>query len=265
MLVCSTDAPLSLFGGTDDLVAALLGVKNIRHRKAFLELSRITPKSLDGSELSARLFSLVSANWQSCLAATNRLPSRENWRWWEPKADISPHNSSPEVTLERAAIAAALRHGRVDWANQVPIASGLIAGTGDRRRAIDLVHQRGNGAFDFIELKIASDNPLYAAIEILQYGLIWLLSREYRHNLGYDGKELLEASSVRLSVLAPKEYYGGFDLSWLSNGVSEGLHAIGKSRGVSLSFVFEALPEWFRWPGAAPSEILSALDGRCEW
>jgi hypothetical protein len=261
----SANARLSLFAGADDLAAGMLGIRNIRHRGSFLTLGRTAPTGFDGSVLVARLFSLISENWRVCLAAANHLPSRENWRWYEPKCDISSRNTSPEVTLERAVVAVARQQGRTDWSNQVPIASGLIAGAGDRRRAIDLVRQRGAGSFDFIELKIASDNPIYAALEILQYGLVWLLSRQHRHHLGYAGKTLIEAGSIRLSVLAPREYYRGTDLSWLSGGLSDGLNAVGRSRGVSLSFGFEAFPEWFRWPGVAALETLSAVDSRSAW
>jgi hypothetical protein len=55
--------------------------------------------------------------------------------------------------------------------------SGLIAGVADGRRAIDLVHQCGRRHFELIEIKIASDKPLYAAVEIIGYGCIGLLAR----------------------------------------------------------------------------------------
>lgn len=257
--------PLSIFGGVEELVADIFGISSFRHWSAVLQLGKCQPASFDGVAFVAELFSLVSANWSCCLAALERPPSQENWRWFDPKCAISPVNESPEVTLERVAVSTALAQGRLDWSNQIPIASGLIAGPGDRRRAVDLVHQRGKGAFDFVELKVGSDNPLFAAIEILQYGLVWLLSKQHRDILGYGGKTLIQAADIRLSVLAPAAYYRDLNLSWLASGLTEGLGAVGRQIGeVYLSFTFESFPRWFSWPGAHPSTVLPALDGRIE-
>jgi hypothetical protein len=167
MSAISADLSLSLFGGVDELVSNYFKIKSCRHWSALFELHRRGPSGFDGSAFVRNLLSQVSANWDRCLAVLQRDPSTENWRWYDPKLRISPKNISPEVTLERAAVNGAAVQGRQDWSNQIPIASGLISGAKDRRRAIDLVHQRGPEAFDFLELKIGSDNPLYAAIEIL--------------------------------------------------------------------------------------------------
>ncbi|MBT5266113.1 MAG: hypothetical protein HOL85_14850 [Rhodospirillaceae bacterium] len=257
------DAPVSLFGGVDRLVTDYLGIANHRHWSAVLALCDAPPATFDGALLVKHMFSTVSANWLGCLEALERPPSRQNWRWFDPKPDISPHNTSPEVTLERALIAAALVQGRRDWSNQVPIASGM-AGSGDRRRAIDLVHERGPGTFDFVELKIASDNPLFAAIEILEYGLVWLLSRQHRASLGYVGRPPIEATEVRLSVLAPSAYYRELDLSWLADGLDVGLRELGKREGgVNLAFAFEAFPPRFSWPAEySDAALCGLLDGR---
>ena len=254
---------VSLFGGTDRLVADFLGVASHRHWSAVLSRCSAPPETFDGPMLVEQMFSKISANWHDCLEALKRPPSRQNWRWFDPKPDISPRNKSPEVTLERAVITAALAQGRLDWSNQVPIASGM-SGSGDRRRAIDLVHQRGSGKFDFVELKIASDNPLFAAIEILEYGLVWLLSRCHRASLGYDGRPLVEATDVRLSVLAPAAYYRELDLSWLADGLNMGLHTLGEREGsVKLAFTFEAFPPRFSWPAEySDAALCKLLDNR---
>lgn len=183
---------LSLFEGVDSLAADFLGIANIRHWSSVLKLSRSPPACFDGPALVSDLFSQVSANWNKCLAALESQPSRQNWRWLDPKCDFSAKNFSAETTLERAVVSAAKAQNRTDWSNQIPIASGIIAGGGDRRRAIDLAHLRGADAFDFIELKVGSDNPLYAAIEILKYGFVWLLSRKHRDVLGYSDRLLIQ-------------------------------------------------------------------------
>ncbi len=212
MMTAEGAASLSLFGGVDERAADLLQVASIKHRSAIQRLSRTPPAPFDGAGLVRGLFEVVAEKWLQCVEALAGVPSRENWRWFDPKCDHAAHNSSPEVTLERALVSAARSQGRDDWSNQVPIASGMIAGGGDRRRAIDLVHRRGPDAFDFVELKVRSDNPLYAAVEVLKYGFVWLLSREHRALLGYRGKAVVEASDVRLSVLAPHSYYDGLTL-----------------------------------------------------
>ena len=255
--------PLSLFGSVDRLAADYLRITSIKHWSAVQKLSSAPPLLFDGSRLVRDLFDEVAGHWTRCIAALDRPPSRENWRWFDPKWQYAPHNLSPEVTLERAIVAAARSENREDWSNQVPIASGVITGGGDRRRAIDLVHRRGPEAFDFVELKVGSDNPLYAAVEILKYGFIWLLSREHREHLGYKDKCLVRASDVQLSVLAPHSYYEGLNLGWLAEGLTEGLRILGiESQGIHLSFAFEAFPISFVWPGSEPMAALSALDRR---
>lgn len=103
--------------------------------------------------------------------------------------------------------------GLEGWANHVPSASGLMGNPwADKQRAIDLVGHRDGEAYDFIELKVVrkktSDTPLHAAIEILIHGALYVFSRLYIEELGYDrreeeGKELLQATKVNLCVLAP--------------------------------------------------------------
>lgn len=265
MLTAEIAAPLSLFDGVDRLAANHLQIASIKHRSAIQRLSLTPPAPFNGERLVRDMFELVAANWLRCVNALGRPPSLENWRWFDPKCEHAAHNSSPEVTLERAIVSAARSQGRKDWSNQIPVASGMIAGGGDGRRAIDLVHRRGPSAFDFVELKVGSDNPLYAAVEILRYGFVWLLSREHRAQLGYDGKPLVEASDVRLSVLAPHPYYDGLSLDWLEAGLSQGLRSLGTERQeVRLSFAFEAFPKSFVWPDPDPKAALAALDRRAQ-
>jgi len=267
MCSCQVAPPLSLFEGVDRLATDYFGITSIGHWSAMLKLGKAPPAAFDGPAFVSKLFSQVSANWNGCLAALaalDHLPSRENWRWFDPKYECSDHNRSAEVTLERNIVKAARSQNRMDWSNQVPVASGVIKG-GDRKRAIDLVHQRGPSAFDFVELKVESNNPLYAAVEILQYGFVWLLSRLSQDALGYGGRPLIQASDVQLSVLAPQAYYRDLNLRWLSVGLSEGLQTLGeRNGGVRLSFAFEAFAHSFAWPVPRPdpATVLSALDGR---
>lgn len=257
------DAPLSLFGGMDSIVAGWLDITSYRHRSALIGLSEHPPEQFDGVAFVETAFRHILQNWRQCLAAMTHNPSNENWRWFNPKLGISPQNQSPEVTLERLIVNLTRHVGREDWSNQVPVGSGLIKGGGDRRRAVDLVRRVDDNAFELIELKIESDNALYAGIEILQYGIIWLLSREHRKFLGYSDKPLLDASTVKLVVLAPANYYAGLKLSWFEDGLNRGLKSLGRQYGnCDLSFAYQAFPSWFSWPGTDSAKVIKALEQR---
>ena len=136
-------------------------------------------------------------------------------------------------------VGAALAIGREDWSNQVPVASGLVGPNAERRRAIDLVHRVGPRRFEFIELKIASDTPLYAAIEIIAYTCIWLQARAEG---GRPATPLLDADHIDVIVLAPEAYYRPFALEALQRQLDDELRALGDQHGVALSFAFQTLP-----------------------
>lgn len=161
--------PASLVDGVDTLVAKKLGVTNLRHRSALRKLPAMLPDDLVNA-----IADRVTYNWATSGAAERVGLSRENWRWRAPQLGVNTANSSAEVMLERAIVNSDDRSGRRQWANQIPVASGLVIGAGDRRRAIDLVCECAHGHFEFIELKIASDTPLYAAVEIISYAAVWL-------------------------------------------------------------------------------------------
>lgn len=148
--------------------------------------------------------------------------SKENWREGhsaiQEADELEALENSPEVLLERK-IAQALKktytHQDSPWWNQMPIASGLVASAADRRRAIDLVHRHDSDRkqYDFVELKIDSDTPLFALTEILRYGLVYLVLRHNRAWLTVDSREqpVFSAEKIGLRVLAPQEYFKGYE------------------------------------------------------
>jgi hypothetical protein len=254
----------SLVAGTDAIVHRVLGIKNLRHRSSLDRLSANWPAVETMTSMVEQLFAQVSTNWDIGRGASPRQPSSQNWRWGRPVTTIAAQNRSPEVVLERAIARACGASGRTDWCNQIPVASGVIDSSTHKRSAIDLVHQEGVGAFDFVELKIHSDTPLLAAIEIVQYGLIWLLSRRDRVLCGYRECVLRDASTIRLCVLGPSSYYGDRDLSPLANALSAGLHTIGAAQGgVALSFAFQEFSDvLLRTHGYSDDEALAVIDTR---
>lgn len=238
--------------GVERNVCDALGIVNTRHVSALHRLE--VPRDLDLVEV---IFRTVSGNYERGNAAANRNRSQENWRWHRPQPQIAAHNTSPEVGLERAIVNACARKGRTDWSNQIPVASGLITGAADGRRAIDLVRQCSERHFELIELKIASDTPLYAAVEIVGYGCIWLLARAHPPTLT---TAILEADHIDLRVLAPSAYYARYDLAELEAALDHRCRALGHARGVTMSFAFLTLDERLAGPLPADDDIfLGAL------
>ena len=246
--------PSSLLDGVETAACDALGISRLRHRSALRSL-RLT----SGIDLADLVYRVVSANWHAGRAAENKDRSSQNWRW-ALQPQIGAGNRSPEVMLERRIASACMRSGRVDWANQIPVASGLIPGAADGRRAIDLVHRSGERCFQFVELKIASDTPLYAAVELLGYASAWLLARA---DPPARSTVLLEAEHVDLRVLAPAQYYAPFDLLQLEASLNRGVSLLGERCGVGLSFGYEVLPrELLHPPLPDDSTLLEVLSTR---
>ena len=190
-----------------------------RHKPAWQQVGGKPMDSMDGYRLIAELLGIIERNWQDARTGHGKAPSKENWRL-VPLPEISKNNTSAEVTLERAMVALS----PADWANQVPTSSGLCGSAQDKRRAIDLVYKNGFKEYTFFELKIASDTPLFAAMEILIYGILYMFTRQHIEELGYDNGEkvLLGAQTIHLRTLAPRKYYGGVDLTWLDKAINVG-------------------------------------------
>jgi hypothetical protein len=256
---CIADAPTSLLDGVEAAVCGALAIRSLKHRSALLELCR---REAFPPGAVAAAYDVIAENWRRCAAAGVGSRSAENWRWRVPQLQIGSANASPEVRLERALIGACERAGRADWANQVPVASGIAGASRERRRAIDLVHEKVPGRFELIELKVASDTPLYAAFEIVGHVCIWLLSRA-----GPDApkSQLLSADAIEAKVLAPAPFYARYDqegLRRLAVLLDSELSALGAADGVPLGFgfeTFEPLAAQAPWTDAA---MLALLDQR---
>jgi hypothetical protein len=200
-------------------------------------------------------YSRIARNWRRCREAGIGSPSAENWRWHKPQPERNGDNPSKEVRLERAL----MRLKRPDWSNQVPVASGIAGTNAERRRAIDLVHQRGPEHFELIELKVASDTPLYAAFEIIGYTCIWLLSRL---DPPVPNNPLLTAKAIDAVVLAPTAFYAPYQLETLRQQLDDDLQRLGRDHDVALSFRFEAFPDCLANPPWTDEQLAHLLDSR---
>jgi hypothetical protein len=249
-----SNTPTSLFLGFEAAACAALRIPKLSHRSALLAFSArgdIPPGVVRAA------YAQIEANWNACVTPATLAASRQNWRWREPQLFISGHNTSPEVVLERAIVNACERQGRADWSNQVPVASGVAGASAERRRAIDLVHEKGPGHFEFIELKVGSDTPLSAALEIIGYLCVWLLTRK----AGVAGP-LLSATKVEAIVLAPESYYARFNLKRIQARLDQELAALGEAHGVELSFAFEAFSDTLAQLPITDQAVAMLLDRR---
>lgn len=196
-----------------------------------------------GMNLVRSLDQRIFDNW-------NGTPSNgiENWRF-EKQEHLGDNNNGPEVTLERTIT----KVTDCNWANQVPTASGVVETA--TAHNVDLIHRCGSH-YSFVELKVNADTPLFAAFEILQYGLVFAFFRNNVQRLGYLGfpperLQILRADAVHLRVLAPALYYRPEWLEWLrpfENALNTELQGFSTDvLGIPMDFGFEAFPDQFNW------------------
>jgi hypothetical protein len=247
-----------IFEGVDDMIDESLRVMHIGttaphygHKKAALSLTS-KPYAFDALALFEKMVARMHKNWSDAQDLDPRNPSEENWRW-EKKLHISENNLSPEKCCEKA-IAACCGE---DWVNQVPTASGLLDGSSEKHCNVDLVHRVAPAEYEFIELKYESGTPLYAAFEILKYGLLYVFSRRYAEQLGYSdvSKEILGARMVHLKVVAPLAYYQRFQMRWLHEETNRALGRLPLD-GYRMDFKFE----YMGWP--TDGDVCSAVANR---
>jgi len=225
--------------------------------------TRTGQRSLDlnGAErLAGVIFKQMEVKHQLTGAADRRDRSRETWRW-SLQPQIGARNRSPEVVLERMIARACQAQRRMDWANQVPTASGLTTAAGDRRRALDLVRQRGPRHYKFIELKIASNTPLSAAIEVIGYACLWLLARRHPPS---RSPALLTADHIDLRVLAAASFYGEADLASMRVALDQSVAELGATQGAALTICFDVLPDHLTQPLLIGDDVdvLASLERR---
>lgn len=249
----------TLFHGVDEVTNRLLQTPSYRHRTLLRRHKANPPVAKTGFDLTLEIYSQIQQNFSVILREAKPDCSSENWRCVSPGTECHKRNKPREVGLERALVAACQQFGRKDWWNQVPVASGLLNGSAGKRRAIDLVHRRGPTAYDLVELKLKSDTPIYAAVEILQYGFLWLLSRQAKDKLGYIKPSLLDADDIGLSVLAPTPFYVDTDYGEFGAGVDAAVKKIAQEHRISMSFGLKRFPSAFKWAGVGDNRQLCGM------
>ena len=169
----------------------------------------------------------------------------KNWHWREKMPEHTAGHS-PEVSLERAVAVIDLKK----WTCQMSTSSGVEGQYLHRRRAIDLVRRIKSRHYAFIELKVESDNPLYALFEVLGYALAYLHARSN----SWEGKgehNVFDAEFIELTILGPEHWYKydkrgagaeiKYELGWLQKEIEDSLNEFVKSQsfgGLTFSIKF---------------------------
>ena len=194
----------------------------------------------------------------------------DNWRWKKslclprkndptrrPLPDgMDSGNSDPARTL--CLLAASLLGD--NWVDQIPICDGLV-GQSECSRRIDMAHRRHRTHYELFDLNFdradpgsGLDTPLSAAMELLQCGLIYILSRaigflDIRLHLDHH---ILHAGSIDLVVLAPEEWFKfgdhqtePYDFGWLENSINSGLQDYLRDQEFKMRFRFQVLDNQF--------------------
>lgn len=273
--------PESILKDVGKIIDEALGLKgrkigkapHYRHRESCLMLCKEPVSKFDGGKLIKDIYEKIGSNWRE--RKYLKSPSCENWRLIpnpskKDKAKEGNRKNKLEVRLERAIVDmfARDRSDAQNWANQVPTASGFVGPRTDKRGAIDLVHRLGDGAYELIELKVhaSGGTPLYAAMEILQYGALYIFARRKEQiKSAANEKRLLQAKSIHLKVLAPCDYYNGCKLDWLEDEINSGLkrYLAAQTFDFDLDFKFEAFPPGFSLkPFPEYGAIAQALNDR---
>jgi len=86
-----------------------------------------------------------------------------------------------------------------------------------------LVRRRAPGEYEFVELKVGSDTPSYAASEVLQYAALYAFARRPYADLERTRRELLQAHTIHLRALAPRAFYEKERVDALASRISAGL------------------------------------------
>ncbi len=224
-----------------------------QHKESFDRLCVEGPSQRDGLDLVKRLYNELATAWHGTMATAPRSTGSSNWRF-KKRPDIAPEHPGSEVTLERAIVQVT----DSNWTNQSPTLAGVLD-AGGRACNLDLIHREGT-AYTFIELKVADKGPLYAAMESLQYGIVYLFSRVHAVPLRYDANqvEVLRATAVHLRVLAPAVYFPDKCGPWthrLQTVLSDGIATLGNElllAPLTMDFAFERFPIGFEW---SPEQI----------
>lgn len=224
---------VGVLDGADDVINRHISHDgyNFRHGKVGKALSA-SPKGFSARLLLKELIDTVEGNLRTKResAGIQFGASKSNWREESPKEQHLTRKSERDLEHKIANIAG-LSDRNWTWWNQMPIASGLVEHRSDRTRAIDLACRSKSDSthYRLIELKVNRNagSPMFAMIEILLYGLVYFVLRKNRGERwlleDWLNADIFAAKLIDLCVLAPGDYYDGYELGWLESELSQAL------------------------------------------
>jgi hypothetical protein len=284
---------LSLLAGTDELTDAFLNLDRLplttKEKKSqphwhgggvcikFAQSNAQFKNEIHVYCLLRALMIQIEHKWHSTQSGRRGRPSSKNWQW-SPKKKIQKANNSPEVKLERAIAQATLEKAQSDpekaeWSNHIPICASYLSDHADGQTCIDVARRHRDGEYTFFELKWESNNPLYAAMQLLRYFTVYLFTRCHLVELGYSNctQSMLEAQKIHLGVLAPPPFYGYkirgcqeaqlYELGWFEQSVDAAVQKFVRECTPQelclrdVSFAFYKLPE----PPGTPRETIDTI------
>ena len=216
---------------------------------------------INGPKVIKDLDDQIEDNYQRLMEMGRAGSSAENWRWYANSDYDRAKNRSLETIVEREIIGLTQTLGT--WANQVPVNSGICEGN-NQPSHIDLVHRTTEGSFELIELKIDSNDPCEAALQILRYGLTYKLFRRVpkllRSTQSSLTQKLFDSIRIHLRVLAPAQYYRRENTKLIEPALCEGLEHLLKDEKWKMDFAFLQFPDWFRPNSVESTEIRQTLE-----
>lgn len=250
----------SLYDGVDQLICDAFRIQDRQHLKR--KSLKLEPLSdWEASRLVQALFDKIAEN------APTRPRSASNQLWRSAReAKISDHNRSLEKMLEKSVAVLATQGHMPGWFNQCPVATGVVDPYADGGRRVDLVNLTGD-TLRLIELKWHSDTPVSAFLEVLEYGLAYLLARNRRHEFNLDGHTLMQdhVDMVRLEVVGPRAFFAGSDHAELFAAMDKALRKLAAEQSNEISMSLDALvfPAWFdRVPFGSGKEVKEKCGSR---
>jgi hypothetical protein len=183
--------------------------------------------------------------------------SEKNWRELSPTKQHETRRAERDLE-HKISNTVGLGDSEWIWWNQMPIASGLVGHRADRTRAIDLASRckKDPSHYRLIELKVtpSSGTPMFAMIEIVLYALVYLVLRKNRGekwlSVDWLRADIFSAKRIDLCVLAPVDYYEGYDLGWLEQDLTTALAYVCKENfGDALTMTLTncaltGIPKW---------------------
>lgn len=214
--------------GTDDIINSHFGDSGYSFDHGTLgKKLAARPEGFSAHNLISDLVSKIEQNLKSARNPESGIKlgnSSENWREKSPTTEHAERKGERACEHKLANII-----GKDDqkwiWWNQMPLASGLVGHRSDRTSSVDLVGKGINNPkhYRLVELKInrGAGGPLFALMEIVRYGLIYLVLRKNQDEKWLNGvtfeAPIFQANQIDLCVLAPSSYFDGYKLAWLEN------------------------------------------------